>query len=202
MSPRSSAASTRRCRWRWCRCSTRKSASTWACGRPAPASRATAPIRITRSASRRSTRWSTSGCSKFAHQKFGAKKAGLMLINNPWGQGEREGPAGSEQGRSVGRDRRRREVREQRRRHRAAARAAQGCRRRRPDPGRQCRARRAGDEIARAHGLEGAGDFALGHFRRPLPRACRPDRRRAGFRADLQLLRQAERRSASGSWRR
>jgi branched-chain amino acid transport system substrate-binding protein len=24
---------------------------------------------------------------KFAHQKFGAKKAGLMLINNPWGQG-------------------------------------------------------------------------------------------------------------------
>ena len=29
---------------------------------------------------------------KFAHQKFGSKKAGLMLINNPWGQGEREGP--------------------------------------------------------------------------------------------------------------
>ena len=24
---------------------------------------------------------------RFAHQKFGSKKAGLMLINNPWGQG-------------------------------------------------------------------------------------------------------------------
>jgi branched-chain amino acid transport system substrate-binding protein len=28
---------------------------------------------------------------KFAHQKFGAKKAGLMLVNNPWGQGNEKG---------------------------------------------------------------------------------------------------------------
>jgi branched-chain amino acid transport system substrate-binding protein len=28
---------------------------------------------------------------KFAHQKFGAKKAGLMMINNPWGQGNEKG---------------------------------------------------------------------------------------------------------------
>jgi len=28
---------------------------------------------------------------KFAHQKFGAKRAGLMLINNPWGQGNEKG---------------------------------------------------------------------------------------------------------------
>ena len=28
---------------------------------------------------------------KFAHQKFGSKKAGLMLINNPWGQGNEKG---------------------------------------------------------------------------------------------------------------
>src|SRR6516162_11708733 len=28
---------------------------------------------------------------KFAHQKFGAKKAGLMLINNPWGQSNEKG---------------------------------------------------------------------------------------------------------------
>src|SRR6516164_7037629 len=28
---------------------------------------------------------------KYAHQKFGAKKAGLMLINNPWGQGNEKG---------------------------------------------------------------------------------------------------------------
>lgn len=28
---------------------------------------------------------------KFAHDKFGAKKAGLMLINNPWGQGNEKG---------------------------------------------------------------------------------------------------------------
>jgi branched-chain amino acid transport system substrate-binding protein len=28
---------------------------------------------------------------KFASQKFGAKKAGLMLINNPWGQGNEKG---------------------------------------------------------------------------------------------------------------
>jgi branched-chain amino acid transport system substrate-binding protein len=28
---------------------------------------------------------------KFAHAKFGAKKAGLMLINNPWGQGNEKG---------------------------------------------------------------------------------------------------------------
>ena len=30
---------------------------------------------------------------KFAHQKFGAKKAGLMLINNPWGQSNEKGLA-------------------------------------------------------------------------------------------------------------
>jgi branched-chain amino acid transport system substrate-binding protein len=28
---------------------------------------------------------------KFAHAKFGAKKAGLILINNPWGQGNEKG---------------------------------------------------------------------------------------------------------------
>ena len=28
---------------------------------------------------------------KFAHQKFGAKKAGLILINNPWGQSNENG---------------------------------------------------------------------------------------------------------------
>jgi branched-chain amino acid transport system substrate-binding protein len=28
---------------------------------------------------------------KFAHDKFGAKKAGLMLVNNPWGQGNEKG---------------------------------------------------------------------------------------------------------------
>jgi branched-chain amino acid transport system substrate-binding protein len=28
---------------------------------------------------------------KFAHQKFGAKKAGLMLLNNPWGQSNEKG---------------------------------------------------------------------------------------------------------------
>jgi branched-chain amino acid transport system substrate-binding protein len=28
---------------------------------------------------------------RFAHQKFGAKKAGLILINNPWGQGNEKG---------------------------------------------------------------------------------------------------------------
>ena len=28
---------------------------------------------------------------KFAHEKFGAKKAGLMLINNPWGQSNEKG---------------------------------------------------------------------------------------------------------------
>ncbi len=28
---------------------------------------------------------------RFAHQKFGSKKAGLMLINNPWGQGNEKG---------------------------------------------------------------------------------------------------------------
>jgi branched-chain amino acid transport system substrate-binding protein len=28
---------------------------------------------------------------RFAHQKFGAKKAGLMLINNPWGQSNEKG---------------------------------------------------------------------------------------------------------------
>ena len=30
----------------------------------------------------------------YAHKKFGAKKPGLMLINNPWGAVEREGPGG------------------------------------------------------------------------------------------------------------
>jgi branched-chain amino acid transport system substrate-binding protein len=72
---------------------------------------------------------------KFAHQKFGAKKAGLMLINNPWGQGTRRDlrlPARP----TRRRDRRRRKIREQRRRHGAATDAAQGCRRRFHHPGR------------------------------------------------------------------
>ena len=66
----------------------------------------------------------------------------------------------------------------------------------------QCAARRAGDEVARAHGLDGAGGVALGHFRRALPGARRADRRRSALRPDLQLLRQAERRPASACWRR
>ena len=50
---------------------------------------------------------------KFAHQKFGSKKAGLMLINNPWGQSNEKGLVGRQQGRSVDRDRRHRKIRDQ-----------------------------------------------------------------------------------------
>ena len=90
-SRRSSAASTRRCRWRWCRCSTRRSASTWACGPPAPASRATAPIpnyvfRVSAVDVLVDVK-----LLDYANKKFGAKKAGLMLINNPWGQSNEKG---------------------------------------------------------------------------------------------------------------
>ena len=44
--------------------------------------------------------------------------------------------------------------------------------------------------------------LALGHLRRPVSRARRADRGRCALRADLQLLRQAERRPASACWRR
>ena len=188
---RSSAASTRRCRWPWCRCSTRRSAymGVWAAG-----------TGITRNGATPNYAFRVSAVDvlvdvrllDYAHKKFGAKKAGLMLINNPWGQSNETGPGGGEQGRPVDRDRRHREIREQRCRHGPAIGAAQGGRRRRHHPRRQCTARRAGDEVARAHGLDGAGGVALGHFRRALPRARRSDRRRSAFRADLQLLRQAE----------
>ena len=70
----SSAASTRRCRWPWCRCSTRRSASTWACGPPAPASRATAPLPTTPSAFRRWMPWSTCGCSPMRTRSSARRK--------------------------------------------------------------------------------------------------------------------------------
>ena len=47
----------------------------WACGRRRPTSRATAPIRTTPSASRRSTPWSTAA-AQVRQTKFGAKKPG------------------------------------------------------------------------------------------------------------------------------
>ena len=73
----------------------------------------------------------------YANKKFGAKKPGLMLINNPWGESNEKGLIAARQGQCRDRDRRHREVREQRRRHGAAAHAAEGKGRRRPHPGRQ-----------------------------------------------------------------
>jgi hypothetical protein len=120
----------------------------------------------------------------YAHKKFAAKKAGLMLINNPWGlvAAGKVDPsieiAGIEKFENNDVDM-------------VPQGAAQGCRRRRHHPRRQCTARCAGDEVARAHGLDGAGGVALGDFRRALPGARRSDCRRSAFHPDLQLLRQA-----------
>src|SRR5580700_6034328 len=88
---------------------------------------------------------------KFAHQKFGAKKAGLMLINNPWGQGNEKGlQAASKADPTV-------DMVPQLTRLKDAGADSIILVVNAPP-------RRAGDEIARAHGLDGPGGFALGHF--------------------------------------
>ena len=72
----------------------------------------------------------------YANKKFGAKKAGLMLINNPWGESNEKGLVAAARP-TRHRDRRHREIRERRRRHGAAAHAPEGKGRRRHHPGRQ-----------------------------------------------------------------
>ena len=94
-SRRSSAASIRRCRWRSCRSPTRTRCRSWACGRRARRSRAMARRRTTCSAFPRSTCWSTRRWSITPIKKYGAKKPGMILINNPWGELNEKGPEGS-----------------------------------------------------------------------------------------------------------
>ena len=126
----------------------------------------------------------------YAVKKYGAKKPGMILINNPWGEVEREGP----QGRARSQEdslRGHREIRDQRRRRGAAADAPEAGRLRCAVPGRQRRAVRAGGEVARPHELGRADRLALGPGRRPLLRARRPERREGPLHPDLQLLGQA-----------
>ncbi len=128
---------------------------------------------------------------KFAHQKFGAKKAGLMLINNPWGQGNEKGLlAASKADPTV-------EIAGVEKFENNDVDMVPQLTRLK-DAGADCiilvvnaAARCASDEIARAHGLDRSSDLALGHLRRTLSGTCRTDRGRSRFRPDLQLLRQA-----------
>ena len=62
----------------------------------------------------------------YASKKFGSKKPGLLLVNNPWGASNEEGLVEAVKANPRVGDRRHREVRERRRRHDTAADAAQG----------------------------------------------------------------------------
>ena len=77
----------------------------------------------------------------YAVKKYGAKKPGMILINNPWGESNEKGlkAALADEEHALCRHR---EVRGQRRRRGAAAHAPEAGRRRRAVPGRQRRALR------------------------------------------------------------
>ena len=140
---------------------------------------------------------------KFAHQKFGSKKAGLVLINNPWGQSNEKGlTAAGDANPSI------KVAAVEKYENNDVDMVPQLTRLK--DAGADCiilvanaAARRASDEIARAHGLDRSGDLALGHLRRTLSGTCRTERRGSRFRPDLQLLRQtgAGRRAGSSGAR-
>ena len=113
----------------------------------------------------------------YAMKKYAAKKPGMILINNPWGESNERRPEGRAR-REEHALRRHREIPGRRCRRGAAADAPEGGRRRRAVHGGQRRAVLAGGEVARPHGLERSDRLALGTGRRPLQRARRPERQR------------------------
>ena len=137
----------------------------------------------------------------YAIKKYAAKKPGMILINNPWGESNEKGLKAALEASQAALCRHR-EIRDQRRRCRAAAHPPQAGRRRRAVPGRQRRAVRAGGEVARPHGLGRADRLALGAGRRPLLRARGPERRQGALHPDLQLLRQAVAQGRRRCWPR
>ena len=174
-----SAASTRRWRWRSCRSRTRRRCPSWIRGPRARRSRATArkhnyvfrvsavdelvdmaivQLRAARTIQREEAR----------HDPR-QQSLGRVEREGPDGRARREAsiePAGIEkfEGNDV-------DVVPQLSRLKQAG-------RRRALPRRQRRPLRAGREVARPHGLEGADRLALGPGRRPLHRARRPERAR------------------------
>ena len=127
----------------------------------------------------------------YAIKKYGAKKPGMILINNPWGESNEKGlkaalarprtcpmPA-SRSSRTHDVD----VVPQLTRLKEAGADVLFLVANVAPSV--------AGGEIARPHGLERADRLALGTGRRPLQRARRAERRQGALHPDLQLLRQA-----------
>ena len=113
----------------------------------------------------------------YSVKKYAAKKPGMILINNPWGESNEKGlkAALADKKMDYAGDR---EIRDQRRRRGAATDPPEAGRRRRALSRRQRRAVRAGREVARPHGLERADRLALGTGRRPLLRTRRSERAR------------------------
>ena len=137
----------------------------------------------------------------YAVKKYAAKKPGMILINNPWGESNEKGLkaalddkklpyAGIEKFETNDVD------------CGTAAHAAEAGRRRRALHGRQRRAVGAGREVARPHELGRADRIALGPVRRPVLRTRWSERRQGAFHPDLQLLRQAFVRRARRCWPR
>ena len=134
---------------------------------------------------------------QYAQKTYNAKKPGMILVNNPWGESNEKGltaalaekkmkAAGIEkfEGNDV-------DVVPQLSRLKSAGADV-------PVPRRQRRPVVAGREVARPHGLDAAHRVALGPGRRPLHRARRSEREERALRADLQLLRQAVARRPEG----
>ena len=126
----------------------------------------------------------------YAVKKYAAKKPGMILINNPWGESNEKGLkaalaaknipyAGIEKFETNDVD----VVPQLTRLKEAGADVLFLVANVAPSV--------AGGEVARPHGLERADRVALGPGRRPLLRAGGPERRQGALHPDLQLLRQA-----------
>ena len=178
-----SAGSTRRWRSPSCRSRTRSKVpfmGPWAAGTP-----------ITRNGAKPNYVFRVSAVDEivdkamlqYAQKTYGAKKPGMILVNNPWGESNEKGLLAAlarEAGIKLGR---RREVRGQRRRRRAAAVAPQGGGRRRAVPGRQ---RRPGAQVVKS--LDRMGWKRAGRSRTGACRAAASPSSPARARRDVMFV--------------
>ena len=169
----------------------------WAAGTPHHQERRARKLRLPRLGRRRDRRYRA---RRLRREEIRRQEARHDPDQQFLGRVERERP----QGRARRKEDslcRHREIRDQRRRCRAAAHPPEGSGRRRTVPRRQCRALRAGGEVARPHGLGRADRLALGAGRRPLLGARGRKRSEGSLHPDLFLLRQALAQGRSGARR-